>query len=72
MDILEFLEQSRLAHIASALEEAGVETFEDLLQYYNDIRNLAPDEFRNEMAETFRCKRIDVSRLIAALDKHAK
>lgn len=72
MDLQGFLAWSKLQGLAPALQEAGVETVEDLQAYYEDIRALAPEEFRQEMAETFGCKRIEISRLVAALEKHAR
>lgn len=72
MDLRGFLQWARLQELLPALVHAGVETVQELQLYYEDIRELAPEAFRAEMAETFGCKRIEISRLVAALERFAR
>ena len=69
MSLEALLSSCNLTHLHGALTEAGVEGLEDLQQYYEELRELIPDGYRNEMAITFRCKKIEISRLITAMDQ---
>ena len=72
MSLEAFLHSCNLLHLHAVLTDAGVECFEDLQQYYEELRELVPDNYRNEMASTFRCKKIDISRLITAIDQKSR
>jgi hypothetical protein len=68
-DLAQFLQLCRLEHLHDALVDAGVEQVEDLRRYYHELKELSPEGFRDEMVATLRCKKIELSRLITAIDK---